>query len=374
MNEVSIFASRRTRGLAQAAVSGISAGLPPHVSIKGNRFALVDAGGTRYPWPQMTLPVVIIDANPQVSKLYYANPYDPNADDMPPDCFADNGVAPSRNAASPQARTCAECQWNAWGSSVSKMTGKGVKACSDRKKIAVLVVGDTAGIPYQLQVPPATLKNLKNYSDMVGSHPAPGTQRQLDLSDVLTTISFVDGVNGIMDFKATGYITPELGAAIDIVWDSGVTDKLVGKDDMPRTGELPAPQAAPQLQAPRPLPAQPAAQPVAPFPTQQQAALPAQPAEEPKRGGRRPGAGRPPGVPNKPKEAPAAQLEGNQGEIPPFLRRQPAQAPEEFLAKSQVEKSDNKTGPQFGMERGEPVADPGLQAALDEAFSLDTKR
>ena len=50
--------------------------------------------------------------------------------------LSDNGTAPSRNASNPQARTCAECPQSAWGSKVSTVSGKGVKACADIQKIA----------------------------------------------------------------------------------------------------------------------------------------------------------------------------------------------------------------------------------------------
>src|SRR5882724_3649550 len=144
MNQaVSIFNRAGVRLVSADATADLGAGMHPRVSIKGGRFTLIDAGGTKYPWPTLALPVIIVGANPKKSKVYFENGYDPDSA-LPPTCFSDNGVAPSINATRKMARTCAECELGAWGSDTSPLTGKATKACNDKKKLAVIVIGDQA--------------------------------------------------------------------------------------------------------------------------------------------------------------------------------------------------------------------------------------
>src|SRR5262245_38707555 len=96
------------RSIAQQAATGINAAQPPHVSIKGNQFALVDSAGTRRPVTYMAtingqqqmiaasfLEVVIVMASPHVSKVYFEGSYNPNEEGEAPTCWSDNGEGPS---------------------------------------------------------------------------------------------------------------------------------------------------------------------------------------------------------------------------------------------------------------------------------------
>jgi hypothetical protein len=260
---VSIFNRAGVRQISQDTMADLGPGMHPRISIKGGRFTLIDAGGTKYPWPNLTLPVIVVGANPKKSKVYYDGPYDPEGT-TPPTCFSDNGIAPSMNATRKMARTCAECELGAWGSDVSQMTGKPTKACDDKKKLAVIVIGDTAQLTYELQIPPATLKNLNKYAAFVGSNSTPDGSRKADVCDIVTNISFMPDQVGILDFAAAAWIdsvgpdgllcqgpSPDDGAAIaariDAIWDSGVIDELVGLNDKPWGGPpalaAPAPQS-----------------------------------------------------------------------------------------------------------------------------------
>jgi hypothetical protein len=111
--------------------------LPPHVSIKDNRFTLVDGAGTRHPLNTLSLDCVVLDLNEKMSRIYYDpnEPYDPDSPAVPL-CFSDNGVAPSVRAREPQAKSCKPdregvngCRWSVWGSATSKVTGQEVPAC-----------------------------------------------------------------------------------------------------------------------------------------------------------------------------------------------------------------------------------------------------
>lgn len=244
--------NRASKGLAQSLVANLGVGSPPFLSIMGNRLTLIDAVGeeiavTTYdPKTGPYLDCVIIDALEHTSKIYYDKPYDPNASQYePPACFSDNGVAPSRNASKPQSRTCAECQWGMWGSKTSVISGKGVKACNDVQKIALMVPGYE--MPFLLRVPPNSRTNFRGYVNKFIGQP-------MDVEDVMTRIAFEQGSIGTLTFAAVGWldeatVLPQRNKLIV----ARATDAMVGRTDLPRQEALPAPaQTQPSYETPNP--------------------------------------------------------------------------------------------------------------------------
>ena len=384
-------ASRQRRNLAESAAGGLNAGSPPHISIKDNRFTLVDGAGNTKPLQTLYLDLCIIDANSSVSKVFFdpSVKYDPSGDNnAAPICFSDNGQGASASASKPQHTSCQVCPQNAWGSAKSAMTGKDTKACNDVKKIAVVIPGDPSQLVYQLRVPPASLKNLSKYVTTIGGH-------GVDLPDVVTRLEFES--QGVLQFTPTGYVDEATAALTEKVWAANASELLVGKNDRPWSGVASLPQAdqakaayaqiAAQKQAFRPAPpapmfgertvgvhpglsapfgqaAQQFAPPPAPFaapaapPVFGQSAPPAAPfgnaspapsAEAPAKRTR---------GPNKPK---AEAAPADDGGIPPFLQRNPPAA---------VAPAPDVT--QFGMQAAPAAPDAGIQAALDAAFRLPT--
>ena len=251
MNQVpSIFA--KNRNVSRAAVADLGPGMHPRISIQGSRFTLIDAGGAKAPWNGFQLPVIVIGANPKKSKVYYDGPFDPT-NPGPPTCYSDNGVAPSVNASRKMARTCGECRLGGWGSAQSSLTGKDTKACQDKKKIAVRVVGDPNRLVYELQVPPASLKIFTQYAMDVEKHTTPDNSRKADISDVVTVIFFKQEAVGILQFHQLGWISnldaadgwhpngaPDGGLAIaqeiDQIVEGNIIDDLIGLNDKPFGG------------------------------------------------------------------------------------------------------------------------------------------
>ena len=99
------------------------------------------------------LDVIVVDLLTDPSRQFYASEYDPNAQATLPDCWSNDGKTPDAKAASKPASSCDVCPKNVEGSG-SK--GKG-RACRYLRRIAVLVVGDTSGEVYQMQIPAASL-------------------------------------------------------------------------------------------------------------------------------------------------------------------------------------------------------------------------
>ena len=258
--------------LTSAAFSaGISSGGVPHISIKSSRFRLVSAGGEEILVNSLNLDVILVEANQHISKVFYAGAYDPNGEDKAPDCFSDNGLAPSASCTSPQAKTCATCPNNAWGSKISETSGKGVKACADVKKVAVILADNPDGPVYLLRIPPASLKNFGEYIGALDKHSIPASlvitrlafDPQASHPKLLFAPAWLEG--GVMP-----YINEAQAAAIEDVLGTDEVDKPIGKHDKPIAADkvvaaLPAPAA---VQAPVASPAMP------PLPPMPQAAAP----------------------------------------------------------------------------------------------------
>lgn len=368
----------------------------PRISIRGNNFLLINAEGDEYAAPTFNHPqkrvpmllAVIVGANPHKSKVYYPEAYGGPGEGVPPLCFSDNGYGPSVNSQEAQSDSCSTCKWSKWGSATSRLTNKGIPACSDKKKIALMVIGDEEGLTYELQIPPASIGAFGAYIDKVLRMQLPGGARETDVFDVVTSINFQVGATGILEFSNlcwtecvqigqngelaltftnNGLITSPDGGwglvqRIEEVWAAGGVDELVGLKDqawtpgqginvnalpgrqgMPATLAAPQPAARmPEVHQPHPQgpyappPGVPASQPVAAFVPAQQAPQPSEqqaPAAQPAHGGARRGAGRKPRNPAPQQQslpAPSnvvqhpAAAAPQQEGIPPFLQRTPS--------------------------------------------------
>ena len=125
--------------------------------------------------PRGSIEVVIVKAASPISKIFYANGYQ-DGSNAAPDCWSTNGVTPDAAAQKKQNATCAGCPMNAWGSRVTE-AGKQGKACSDSRRIAIVPLNDMDndmfGGPMLLRIPAASLKDLKQYGELLNSYHYP---------------------------------------------------------------------------------------------------------------------------------------------------------------------------------------------------------
>jgi hypothetical protein len=244
--------------------------LPPHVSIKGNRWTLVDGAGQRHPLNTLSMDCVILDHNAEkMSRMYY-DPEVPYDEDNPaaPLCFSDNGIGPSSRSRDPQGgkvRSCKPdrtgehgCPWSVWGSATSKVDGKEIPACQNGVKLALLMaavdektkkwiplIRDNDGFKpmvFMLRVPPASLGNIGSYGKTVSgvgklTIPWTGEEVKADMGYVVTRMEFER--QGVISFRSIGYIDKEIDELIDVIPQERV-DVAVGRDDEP-IAALPAP-------------------------------------------------------------------------------------------------------------------------------------
>jgi hypothetical protein len=244
--------------LASSIASGLATGESfPRISLKGSRFRIVE-GKTETVLEQTKLNVVVVGANPRLSKTYYAKQWDPNDEATGPDCFSLDGIGPDASVSKPENHTCAGCPKNAWGSKISA-TGQEVKACSDQKRLAIVAAEDPEGPVYLLQVTPAALKGLNQYQKEL-------SVRGIPPEVVKTTLSFDTSASfPKLQFSFGGFLEANEQAVVDGLFGSDHVQEITGEKVVSsQSVEVAAPLAAPV--APRPAPVTVVEEPVAPAP------------------------------------------------------------------------------------------------------------
>ena len=310
-------------------IGGLGIAQPPRISLKDDRFTLMDETGMTIAEPTLSLDVVIVSANKNASRQFYdpSKPYDPTNSEGPL-CWSDNGIGPSKACQQPQAPTCGSCKQAEWGSAISKMTGKPIPACSTRKKLAVLVGGQDG--MFLLVVPPDSLGSLKQYMSSLAKMPA-------SPEELITRVKME---NKQLVFEAVDWVPENFMGYIAEKIDSDDAASIVNRHDEARDPAefkaLTAPGFAVATQ---------------PAPREQQAPAqlaPPRPAEAPRRG-------RPPKVASAPPSFAPPSVAAVVPPQTPAPASQPMQAPPGFG---------------FGMQAQPQAPDPGVQGMLDRAFNL----
>lgn len=251
--------------LAQALAGGISSGGDfPRISIKGARFRIVE-GGAETVLNQTTLDVIVVGANPRLSKVWYGKEWNKDSEPTAPDCYSLDGVSPHPDATNPQGDLCASCPHNAWGSKIAP-NGQQLKACSDKKRLAVVAADDAEGPVYLLEVTPAAIKGLNAYQKEL-------SMRGIAPEIVRTRVSFdTDASFPKLKFGLGGFLDEATMAAVDDLFGSDKVKEITGEVQAEKPAALPPP-------APRPAPVRQAAPAPAPEPEAEE-----EPAPQPKRG------------------------------------------------------------------------------------------
>lgn len=350
---------RQSRGLAARVSQNLGTSSPPYLSLISNRFTMVDAAGNEQTVPtyegdpnkcmrgQAPGPfadVVIIDVNDHISRIFYDEAFDPNAQSYrPPACFSHNGLAPSKLASNPQSPTCAGCPNAVWGSATSNVSGKAIPACAQYQFVAVLVSpagGQVAGhdTPFLLRIPPNSLKNYRAYAEQFRG-------QKFDMEHVITRLSFVS--QGTLAFMPAAFAPAAMLDLSDKLFAAKATDMMIGRLDQPIQGMLPAPGGQTQQIVPATGP-QPFQQPAQPQ-VQQPAPQPA-------------GRGRPRRNAAQPASSGQAQPAPN-GQAP-FMESAPPAQPSPPPAGQPAQPGWQ---PGFGMQPGEPP-NPSVSNMLDNLF------
>ena len=118
------------------------------ISIVNNKFRLMVNGKEISKTDQGFIDVVIVNAAPDVNRMYYSESYDPKAQKRPlPQCWSHDSRTPDPQARNKQADTCAACPQNIAGSGPGK-----TKACRFHRYIAVVLADDLNGDIYRVKL------------------------------------------------------------------------------------------------------------------------------------------------------------------------------------------------------------------------------
>lgn len=217
----------------------------PVVSIKGKVFHIARGDSKEMVMrddgsPAAAIEVVILRANPGLSKTYYSQGYEEGSVDKPT-CYSNDGIAPAADAQEKQSVKCQTCPHNQWGSRVTEQSTK-AKACADVKRLAVAPIGQLND-PMLLRVPAASLKSLTEYGDKL-------KKRGVKYPAVSTKISFDFSVAyPALTFTPISFITEAMAKQVQEVMVSDIVNQIIGGA---RSGDgvvAPAQIAAPQVPA-----------------------------------------------------------------------------------------------------------------------------
>jgi hypothetical protein len=162
------------------------------ISLRGAKFRFVKAGVEVGMLREPTMEVIVVAANPHVSRTFYLKQY--NQDDVAtrPDCYSRDGRAPEQDSPAIQSALCAVCPQNVKGSAING--GKG-KACGYGKRVVVVSPTDIEGDAFAIDVkamslfgdddPTAKKFNLRSYIEALKAN-------GLIVPAVITQLSFDD--------------------------------------------------------------------------------------------------------------------------------------------------------------------------------------
>lgn len=233
--------------------SGVSV---PTLGLAQNQFNVHKDGNTKYvgnvdgdgvQWVR----VLVVDVNPNMSKLYYKEAYTGNPDDAsPPTCWSDDGVLPAANVNEKQCDRCDICERNKWGSKISQ-TGAQRKQCDDYLKVAVKIPAHSMEDIYLLRIPPASLKNWYAYVAKFDDIPEAAFGRRANLGDFATYVFFEKGKQGIINFAADDLQDGEHGEA-ERVYNAKAADHIIGITNVQEEKPLiEAPAKRAQIEGPK---------------------------------------------------------------------------------------------------------------------------
>lgn len=223
--------------LRSAEAAGINDDLTAHassgfpiLSIKGKTFS-VSRGGDRTVLMNpkdpdsvaSSLELVILKANKGTSKVFYIKGYVEGGEATKPDCFSNEGTKPDASVEKPQSKSCAVCPKAQWGSKISDDGRKG-KACQDSVRIAV-AAADAINDPMLLRVPPASIKALGEFGDLLKKRGG----GKLAYNMVVTRVGFVaEEASPKLTFKPVGMLSDEAYALVKDTVQSDTVQSILG--------------------------------------------------------------------------------------------------------------------------------------------------
>lgn len=198
------------------------------LSTEGKRFTVIEKGketvinDPRTDEPANSIQVVIVRANPNNNRSYYTTGFQKGIKSRPA-CFSNDGVKPDAQSTDPQAKSCAVCPHNRFGSAIDQngMPGKG-KACTESKLLAV-AAPDRLDRPMLLRVPPTSLKNLTFYGKLLA-------EKGVNFKLVATKIGFDPKVtHQQLTFAPVGFLPDHVVEGVFDIQDDETILRITGE-------------------------------------------------------------------------------------------------------------------------------------------------
>jgi len=199
------------------------------LTFKGNRFR-VKSGEEEVVLDETKLKVIMLNAYPKVSRIFYAGGYDETAENRPL-CASADGEHPLPSVEVSQAAKCNLCPQNQKGSAIGDDGGKR-RACSFFKRVAFQLIDYPEFGPVVSDVkamslfgeshPDSGYLNLRAYADKLAKH-------RTKPEALITEISF-DSNSSVpkLLFKAVSYVAEEYYRdVIEPILISGTTEVMV---------------------------------------------------------------------------------------------------------------------------------------------------
>jgi hypothetical protein len=143
--------------------------------------------------------VVILNAQKDMSRVFYKDPYVQNVRGKKPDCWSSNGVKPDDEVAVPVNPVCATCPNSAWGSGGSPAAPK-AQACQQRRRTVIVpyvqngdLTNEADGGPMLLSVPPGSLTNQVKYGQELNELIMADGSKGLFYAGAVTRLSYEQG-------------------------------------------------------------------------------------------------------------------------------------------------------------------------------------
>lgn len=187
------------------------------------------AGGEEVGKIKGPLEVVIVDASPNVGRIYYEKQWSPDAEPTAPTCFSNDGREPDESVENPQGDRCDTCPKNIKGSGMGSS-----KACRYSRRLAVMLLEDfdTAleGQVYQMNLASKSLfgdSNVENAYTFENYHKV-CINNGKSVDHVVTSIFFnEDNDNQSLLFMPMRWIkAKEYNISVKLT-ESGVTKRIV---------------------------------------------------------------------------------------------------------------------------------------------------
>lgn len=247
---------------------GSGGGNNKSISIRGSVFRMMVNGKEVQKNEDRSMNVIIVNAAPKVGRNYYSKGYAEGVNTNP-DCWSNDGEKPDPRSENRQSSACATCPMNIAGS------GQGSsKACSYRRRLAVMLENDPNEDIYSLALPSQSLFGkgengkmpLLQYSDLLASH-------GINVTSVVTELRFdTSSATPKLVFRASRPLTeaewaiseekrnapetltaisfvPPVGEKKDVQEDAPAPKKIAAKPIVEEEDEpAPAPKARPKVE------------------------------------------------------------------------------------------------------------------------------